>query len=297
MDRRSFLRASGSGLGLVWLIPLGCKSTGSSSASASRTLPGVFEVGHRHLIFDGDSMELELDPDGHQVMDLDGGGAVEATFGRLGQSGGELNFPVAAACGPEGRVYVLDHGNGRVGVFGPKGRHLADIGEGELHGPSDLALDGDGNVYVADTINHRVAVFSPDGSLLRSIGGFGVEKKELNGPQSVAISPRGELHVVDAGNARVQVYSLSGEHRFSYGGYGNGKGEMLHPTSIVCDGLGRVSIADPASGFIDVFDQGGAFIDRFRPKESNGRNAVPLRLQRAPGDTIYVYTGGGEAHP
>ncbi len=129
---------------------------------------------------------------------------------------------------------------------------------------------------------------------MRSIGSFATEGSGLNSPRGLALAPDGRLHVADWGNARVQVYNTNGEHQFAYGEYGTSEGQMLGPSSVVVDGQGRACVSDPTSGFIHVFDTNSQFVGRFHPQDSSGRKVLPFRVRSAPGDQIYVWTGGHE---
>ena len=254
----------------------------------SDALPTMYGAGEENLVFDHDSVELRLDAAGHTVHGLSDSGQNERTWGGLGDRPGQTNYPITAAFGPNGRIYVLGRGNDRVQVFTPEGTHVAFLGH-DLYMAADLAVDGDGLVYVCNTIHHRVDVYSlrsPD-EVVRSIGTEG----ELNGPSGIAITDDGELHVVDAGNARIQVFAKGGSALRSYGEYGSEPGKLLRPNSIVVDREDRVSVADPSSGLISVFDTDGTFLGRFQPVDEDGP-VVPVTLRVAPDGRLYARTAG-----
>lgn len=293
MDRRTFMKMSGGAAGALWLSPVGC------TMLASGVTPGELGiefhgVGADHLVFDGDSVEYHLDPAGHGITSLDDAGRRQASFGRLGDGPGELNYPIAAKVGPDGRLYVVERGNSRVQVFDAGGKRVTELGD-DSHHPSDLAFDARGKVYVSDTMNHEVDVYDAGGRLRRTIGAFGTETDQLNGPRGLAVSPAGELHVADYGNARVQVYSLEGQHLHGYGSFGDAEGEMHGPSSVVFDARGRSCVADPSVGLVHVFGPEGDFVGRFRPVDDRGQQVSPLRLQVAPGGRLYVWTDGHSA--
>ncbi len=146
MDRRTFVRVSGGSIGLLWLAPLGCKTAGSRS-SPNQLGIRVHSVGSEHLIFDSDSHEYQLDPFAHVIVSFDDRGQIDNHIGQLGSDSGELNFPIAAALAPDGRMYVVERGNSRVQVFDANGRPAGSIGS-DAHAPSDVAIDKQGNIFV-----------------------------------------------------------------------------------------------------------------------------------------------------
>ena len=93
----------------------------------------------------------------------------------VGMETGHFFFPLSLDIGPDGRVYVLDAGNGRIQVFDLDGNYITqwghkgsgpgtfDFGSGRV--PEDfagsIAVDDDGFIYVADVGNRRIQKFSP----------------------------------------------------------------------------------------------------------------------------------------
>lgn len=325
MHRRQFLEVSG--VSLIGFAIGGCatateddaKTAGNGNAANAKTpdskyaagestaavaefdddvAPEMFGVGEDHLVFDADSVAYRIDPTGHRMVRLDDSNRPTAEFGGIGDSAGDLNYPIAAVVGAKDYLYVLERGNSRVQVFDGSGRQLSEFGGSELNHPNDLTVDAKGNIYVADTGNHRVVVFDPSGRLLRTIGSFENDGGELNGPRGVAITAdREELHVIEFGSAQVQVYTLQGKPSYSYGAYGEGKGQFLSPSSIVAHPDGRVLVSDPVTGRISVFAKKGTFIGRFQPKNDQGSPAVPARLEMTHDNRLYVWTAGYQTPP
>lgn len=303
MDRRTFLRTTGQGLGLLCLGPLtfGCSGESSDGAVGDGTAaegvadgpgydPGPYSVGEDHLVFDANSSAFILDVDDHTIHDLDDAQSVEGSFASLGDDPGELNHPVAAVVHGD-RLLVLDRGNARVQVFDQAGRPIGVIGDG-LHMPRGLAAEG-GQVFICDTLNHRVMVFDLEGKQLRAIGGGdGASKDGLNAPVDVAVGSDGNLHVLDSGHARVLVFSPEGDRLMSYGHYGSGEGEMKWPGSLIIHPDGRVFITDATAGFVHVFDQEGAFLGRFRPVDESGQLVAPVRVSVTHEGELYIWTDG-----
>jgi DNA-binding beta-propeller fold protein YncE len=67
---------------------------------------------------DGKTLYLS-DPDRNRVAVIDVGTGAILYFGERGSGNGQFVSPSGIAVGTDGRIYVLDHGNGRVQVFAP----------------------------------------------------------------------------------------------------------------------------------------------------------------------------------
>ena len=105
---------------------------------------------------------------------------VDDVFGRTlgglaGGESGEFLYPISFGVGPDGRLFVLDAGNGRIQVFTHNAEYLTQWGgEGSGEGQFDfgsgawagsfsgsICVDEEGYIYVADVGNKRIQRFSP----------------------------------------------------------------------------------------------------------------------------------------
>jgi DNA-binding beta-propeller fold protein YncE len=154
----------------------------------------------------------------HRVQMFDGAGRHLGQIGRRGGGDGEFNVPVAAAMGPDGRLYVLDAGNFLIQVFAPDGAFArafggAGNGLGQLARPRGLALDDEGLVYVSDASFANVQVFDARGDLLLPLG----ERDMAGGPgrfvlpAGLAVDETRRLFVVDQYLRKVDVLRRLGE--------------------------------------------------------------------------------------
>ena len=287
MNRRDFLVASSQAAGALGLAPLfGCATTGA--ASRSEFDPGSYVIGNEHLVFDGTGTVLHLTPHEHRITVESG----RSSLG-LGTDPGELNYPIDATFA-NGRIYVLDHGNGRIEVFSTDGQHQDSLATG-LNMPHDLHAHG-GSLYVCDSQHHAVLELDFEGNLLRSIGGPGDAEHELNGPRGLAFCSGGELHVVDAGDATVQVYGVDGTYRRSYGEHGQDDGQMIFPRSIAIGDNGCAYVSDPSCGRVHAFTEGGESLGSFAPTDDSGRAVTPFRVSFRPDGVLYIWTAGSLAH-
>jgi tripartite motif-containing protein 71 len=185
-----------------------------------------------------------------------------AGMGGTGSADGQLKSPADVAADPEGNLWVLDRGNGRVQRFGSDGQFLAKFGtpggeEGQLNSPSALALDAAGNVLLAE--NHRVQKFSASGQFLGRFGWLGVEPGQFWLPNGIAVGADGSVWVSDANF--VQRFTAGGQFIERVGT--SGPGQISQPQSLDVDAVGNVFVADAGNDRISVFDQEGDYLRQF----------------------------------
>lgn len=96
--------------------------------------------------------------------------------GLLGTTGVGLHYPYDMSLGPDGRLYVVEYGAGRVTVLTTDGAVVARHGStgsnrGQLQTPWGLAVDDAGRIWIADTGNRRIVEIVPtDAEGLRPLG-------------------------------------------------------------------------------------------------------------------------------
>jgi DNA-binding beta-propeller fold protein YncE len=134
-------------------------------------------------------------------------------LGPWGSEGGGKGL-VSLAVGPDGTVYVVDAGNGRIQVFAADGTHVSQWGsggngDGQFAIAFGIAVAPDGKaVYVTDADLDRVQVFDPDGTYVDQWGTSGNGDGQFSGPAGIAVAPDGTVYVADQGNNRVQVFCV-----------------------------------------------------------------------------------------
>jgi hypothetical protein len=89
----------------------------------------------------------------------------------VGDALSEFLFPLSFDFAPDGRVFVLDAGNGRIVSYDAEGDPITQWGnEGNFDFGSgvtstdfagSIAVDDDGFIYVADVGNRRIQKFAP----------------------------------------------------------------------------------------------------------------------------------------
>jgi sugar lactone lactonase YvrE len=197
----------------------------------------------------------------------------------------------------QGQLYVVDHGNSRIEVYGADGTYLRQVGGRDQDGVDDpmeldfaraVALDSSQRLYVCDTRDYQIQVFERDGTPASAFGDFGMGPEGLNNPIALAIDHNDHVHIVDQGNFRVQVFDRSGDYVRSYGEYGPAAGQFLLPRSIAIDGGGRSYVAEAAAFRIVVFASDGEPIDEIEVRFDDLRLGSPLNLAWTPDEQLYV---------
>lgn len=128
-----------------------------------------------------------------------------------GGEAGEFRYPISAAVGPDGALYVSDQMNFRVQVFDRSGAFVREFGRlgdypGSFTRPKGIAVDSDGHVYVADASFNNVQVFDAQGRLLIAFGALGHAAGQLWMPLGIAIDEHDRIAVADRYNNRAQLY-------------------------------------------------------------------------------------------
>ena len=182
--------------------------------------------------------------------------------GAAGGGAAQLNLPQGVAVAG-GEVYVADHTNHRVSVYGTNGVFARAFGRGvnagagnpdvctsatgcragtsgstagQLSAPSAVAVSG-GEVYVTDQNNQRISVFATDGTFSRAFG------KAVN---------------AGAGNPDVCTTATT----CKTGTLGGAAGQLDNPAGIAVSG-GEVYVTDQGNRRISVFATDGTFARAF----------------------------------
>ncbi len=115
------------------------------------------------------------------------GGALMATWGKVGDGPGEFTTPHATWALAD-RVLVADRENNRVQVFSRDGTHLHDL-TGLFH-PMAIWVDGDGFAYVSDQVP-RILKYAPDGAVVGRCRGA------INGAHGLTGDGAGNLYLAE----------------------------------------------------------------------------------------------------
>lgn len=191
----------------------------------------------------------------------------------------QFKQPMAAAWGPDGRIYVADTGNNRICVFNAKGDFLFEFGTfgiakplagskatwkpGALDYPTGIDVDpSTGDVYVADFYNNTVEVFDQAGAYLRNFpdpnkvvgkGGSGFDGHGI-AVTDVAVSGD-RVYATDA--FQILVFNRAGTLLQQFGKPGVGRGDLDRPNGVTADHDGSIVVADSNHSRLIRFDGRG----------------------------------------
>lgn len=134
-------------------------------------------------------------------------------FGKRGNGPGEFNLPRDIAIGKDGKLFVSDNGNFRVGIFDMDGKFVKNFGKvgkkpGDMGRPKEIDTDPSGNVYIVDSAFGNLQIFNSEGQLLMFIGGRSDEPGPAHFllPEGIAVDEDGRIYVVDQWYRKVDVF-------------------------------------------------------------------------------------------
>lgn len=207
-------------------------------------------------------------------------------FGSQGTGSGSFTDPRHVAVDGSGRIYVAEHGSGRVQVFAPDGTYLRQwfIGSGtEDVYASGMDVSADGLLYVCaggrsmvfegetgEELGSPLPVFGQedvylpgDGSILLSVWSGGDEVYRLGADGSVS------LHLV------APVQGVSGDSELS--------------PMIAGDGMGGIYILGVFNSAVFVYGRDGSYISRFGSAgQEPGQFTAPSDIAVDQAGRIYV---------
>ncbi len=186
--------------------------------------------------------------------------------------------PMAAAYGPQGRIYVSDTNHNRVTVFDRNGRYLFEFGgfgiakplpgyevtwePGLFNYPVGIDVDDDGDVYVADFRNDSIQVYDADGAFIRrfpeptEVVGRGASGQDGLGIAVTDVAVHdGFVYALDA--YQVVVFTTEGEFVRQFGRPGTGPGDLDRPNGIAVADDGTVVVADSNNNRVQAFTPEG----------------------------------------
>lgn len=122
---------------------------------------------------------------------------------------GPMTTPTDMFAAPDGNLYILDSGNGRIVVLNSEWKAIRQYQGFDNNGkqdtfnkPEGIFVTEAGHIYVADTENRRVVVLDGSGALIREIG---APKSEVLSdkfeyiPRKVIVDKAGRIYVVARG--------------------------------------------------------------------------------------------------
>lgn len=122
----------------------------------------------------------------------------------------DLDRPTGLVRGPEGELFVVLQGAGRIRRYAPSLETSEDL-EARFRRPAGIAigqLEDQPRLFVADPGLSRVAVLGLDGEELEPLTTDGATA--FSEPEDVAVDSRHNLYVADTGNQRIVCFPAAG---------------------------------------------------------------------------------------
>ncbi len=174
-----------------------------------------------------------------------------------------LRMPMAVALDREGRILVLNSGEGKLHRYDPRGRYLDDPAriEGDLLvGARGLCVGIDGTILVAATRRHRLLAFPATGNGARDLEQTDLGRYPFAFPMGVAQARSGEIAVCDALHHRVAIFANDGTLLRTLGGPGLGPGQFNGPAACAYLATGELLVLEWAGNRLQVFAPDGRAI-------------------------------------
>ena len=113
--------------------------------------PYLGQVTHLVAMRNGGVLLIDEQPEASPIVILDPQGRYDHGIGRLGEGPGEMRFPVRAAVGPQGQIFVLSQGLRRISKWSEDGDLMLEVPTRDVQGsPHLFGLDvsGAGALFV-----------------------------------------------------------------------------------------------------------------------------------------------------
>ena len=160
-------------------------------------------------------------------------------FGTHGSGDSQFTNPQGLTFNSKGLLYVVDHGNCRVQVFGTSDRFLFKFGSkgsdpGQFQHPHYISLDSSDQVYVTDYDRGGVLVFSEDGYFIKKIN--------CNNPYVICHTPDDYI-ITDDGDSLI-VFNPTHQFIAKFGIKGNQRGQFSSIYGIAVNSVGTIFVTE-----------------------------------------------------
>lgn len=241
----------------------------------------------------GNPHDIKLSPDGRHlfvsdvdndrvvVLDADTLALVDA-FGADHQNGThDVDFDA------QGRLYVADTHNHRVGIYRLDGTRGALVGElkGKLSKPEGVLVHPNGRVYVTGAGSGNIVAFAGDKAVAQAGG--------LSAPHDIELAPNGDLWIADAGNDRLvrmtpelEVVALLDDRGYAFAG----------PRYLDVLADGTLIVADKYAHSVKVIAPDGRLVATLGDGRA-GRGPAKFRTPEGVevrGDTLWIADSGND---
>jgi len=186
-------------------------------------------------------------------------------------------------------VFVVDGGNGMIGIFDARGVPRFSFSPGSRFDPP-IAVDTDseGNIYVLTGGSQEIKVFDYRGTPLRTIP---IEPAEEIKPAIAGfrIGPEGRFYLLDNAGHRILVRGPDGSHVRIIRGAGRRGGRLQAPRDLAFDGEGNLYVSDSTGIPIQVYDPYGKYLRGWGEREIGPANfSTPSGISVDPEGLVFA---------
>ena len=183
------------------------------------------------------------------------GASYRRVVGQAGTKPGELVYPRAILCTPDGWLYVVDK-RGRLQAFDPelRVRRITRVPQMIAGSPTKMSLSSEGKLIVADTHYSRVLTYTRELVLEKAWGRPGSAPGGFRLVPDAREGPGGLLYVADysSDSARIQLFR-GPELVRTFGCFGLEPGQFRRPMALAIDrARGELYVADAENHRIQV---------------------------------------------
>jgi len=230
-----------------------------------------------------------------------------------GGSGTGFTFPVAAALGADGLLYMINRGSesfsgvawnetgnaARISMVtpgdNPGNEELAGEfstygdGDGEFIWGAGIAVDRQQNVYLTDEWLDRVSVFDRDGKFVRQWSVLEDGDEGPYGASGVVVDSDENLYVVGGRSHQVSRYNKDGRLLARWGGFGVSQNQLKSPWGVTIDQMGDLYVADHHNHRVQKFSPDGEWLAQFgNHDDGRGQLSYPTDVAVDPDGDVYV---------
>ncbi|HEX4107099.1 MAG TPA: NHL repeat-containing protein [Solirubrobacteraceae bacterium] len=259
---------------------------------------GAARLGYvRALASDPYGRVYVADTSNNRIEVFNARGNLEASWGRSGETGGELVEPLDVTATPQGGPIVIGTFGSRSPIFQFSASTLQLSAEWDRGGtvlgqhffaPTAVAVSPNGSVWITDPSNDVVRHLSDTGRYLDALQG---PRAHLSHPSGVAVGPGGDVYVADTGDDRIERFSRHGHLEAILGA-----SEGLHdPVAVAVDARGRIFVADTGNSRVVVMGPHGYLIAAFgHDGPSADEMSVPVGIAVDAAGTVFVSELGSD---
>ena len=210
------------------------------------------------LAIDKESNIYVLDSFQSQIQKYSSSGKFISSWGKQGNSEGELYRPEGFTIDNNNYIYICDTYNHRINKYTSNGTFVKSWGkfgfyESEFFYPNAICLDSNNLIYVSDSRNGRIQKFTNEGDYVMSWGQSD-DMSDLRYPHGISIDNNDIVYVADASHCLIKIFNEQGRYITKIGTNESSEpGNFSFPMDVYVDNEGTVYVADTGNHRIQKF--------------------------------------------